>query len=247
MATATSAPAKHNPALVAIKSIPCSLSLPAELPEKNWLDIGRGLHRAEQNIQWLIGDWWNYGHVYGHRKAVVDADDWDGPDCQTCRNAGWVARAFEPSRRRDSLGFSHHAEVASLPPAEAEELLNWCEEPIIETGKPRTVRELRAERQRRDEAERAESVKNVTHTGGGITIYPVKRTLKPWPPTPDYIPAPTREGATPPPRNALLTIDHDDHADRSDCLTRLRVMLDAASRELGRDVVVACLRDWIGE
>jgi hypothetical protein len=38
-------------------------------------------------------------------------------------NAAGVCRAFETSRRREDLSFQHHAEVASLAPAEADALL----------------------------------------------------------------------------------------------------------------------------
>jgi hypothetical protein len=51
----------------------------------------------------------------GERKAIVEAEDWEGPDFKTCANAANVARAFETSRRRKVLSFSHHAEVAALP------------------------------------------------------------------------------------------------------------------------------------
>jgi hypothetical protein len=34
-------------------------------------------------------------------KAIVEAQDWDGPDFKTCANAASVARAFETSRRRE--------------------------------------------------------------------------------------------------------------------------------------------------
>jgi hypothetical protein len=40
------------------------------------------------------------------------------------------------SRRRDNLSFNHHTEVASLPAAEADALLDWVEKPIRENGKP---------------------------------------------------------------------------------------------------------------
>ena len=46
---------------------------------------------------------------------------------QTLRNLAWVARSFETSRRRDSLSFAHHAEVAALPQAEQELWLNRAE------------------------------------------------------------------------------------------------------------------------
>jgi hypothetical protein len=69
---------------------------------------------------------------YGERKAIVEAEDWEGPDFQTCANAASVCRSFETSRRRELLSFRHHAEVAALPPDEADALLDWC----AETPKP---------------------------------------------------------------------------------------------------------------
>jgi hypothetical protein len=38
---------------------------------------------------------------------------------KTYANAAHVSEKFELSRRRDNLSFSHHAEVAALPAAEA--------------------------------------------------------------------------------------------------------------------------------
>jgi hypothetical protein len=45
-----------------------------------------------------------------------------------------VCRKFETKRRRLVLSFKHHREVCALPPAEADALLNWCEETIAEIG-----------------------------------------------------------------------------------------------------------------
>jgi hypothetical protein len=66
---------------------------------------------------------------YGERKAIVDAEEREGPAYQTCRNAASICRAFplESSRRRELLTFNHHVEVASLPSDEADALLDWCE------------------------------------------------------------------------------------------------------------------------
>src|SRR5215469_16466364 len=50
---------------------------------------------------------------------------------------------FETSRRRDVLSFSHHREVALLPPEDADRWLDWAEEPLRDRGKPRSTRELR--------------------------------------------------------------------------------------------------------
>ncbi|NKQ24053.1 LmbU family transcriptional regulator [Streptomyces galbus] len=51
-----------------------------------------------------------------------------GLDYQTLRNYAWVARHFELWRRRETLSFGHHAEVASLPSAEADSWLDQAEQ-----------------------------------------------------------------------------------------------------------------------
>jgi hypothetical protein len=76
---------------------------------------------------------------------VVEAEDWDGPRFQTSMNAAAICKAFETSRRREVLSFSHHAEVVALPPDQADALLDWAEETLPSQGKPRSTRELRSE------------------------------------------------------------------------------------------------------
>jgi hypothetical protein len=118
---------------------------PDNLTESEWLEVGKTLGRAERSIAWWIGDWWNYGeHKYGDRKAIVESEDWSGPDFKTCANAGSICRMFESSRRREVLSFKHHAEVAFIEPNEADEVLDWAEATVKTIGKPRSTRELRA-------------------------------------------------------------------------------------------------------
>jgi hypothetical protein len=49
-------------------------------------------------------------------------------DYQTLRNYAWVARRFPMSRRRDTLSFGHHAEVAALQGPEQDYWLRKAEE-----------------------------------------------------------------------------------------------------------------------
>jgi hypothetical protein len=60
-------------------------------------------------------DKWNHD---GERKAIVKAEDWEGPKFEVCANMASVCRAFplESSRRHELLSFGHHKEVAALPP-----------------------------------------------------------------------------------------------------------------------------------
>jgi hypothetical protein len=126
-----------------------AFNLPEGLTAEQWKETGIALERMGGSMQWWLGDWWAYGqHRYGDRKALVESDEWEGLDFQTCRNAAWVCGCFRMSRRRDILSFRHHAEVAAFcdrNPEIADRLLNWCEEPIAATGKPHTIRELREE------------------------------------------------------------------------------------------------------
>ena len=104
----------------ALRPSSTALYLPANLSEQEWRAAGIALAHTEQSISWWIGDWWAFGEKrYGARKAIVESPEWDGPSFQTCANAAAVCKAFETSRRREVLSFSHHAEVAALPPDEA--------------------------------------------------------------------------------------------------------------------------------
>jgi hypothetical protein len=93
-----------------------SLQFPKALPVAEWCEIGKILGQAHRRLHWAIGDWWvhaDHGN-YGYRKQQVE--DWGGLSFQTCENLGAVSRRFTTSRRREVLSFSHHAEVAYLPP-----------------------------------------------------------------------------------------------------------------------------------
>ena len=64
---------------------------------------------------------------YGDRKAKVEAEDWEGPAFQTCADAAMVSRAFETSRRREVLSFTHHREVTPLSAEWQDKLLDEAE------------------------------------------------------------------------------------------------------------------------
>ena len=66
-------------------------------------------------------------------------------------NASWVAGQIETSRRREVLSWGHHAEVAALPPAQQEKLLNEAEEngwSTWPTNRPKLSLGIRYERKR---------------------------------------------------------------------------------------------------
>lgn len=122
---------------------PTSFDLPNSLTADQWLEAGRALGRVHSLTMWWLGHWWAYGeHRYGDRRALVEADDWEGPRFQTCANAALVCRAFETSRRREVVSFTAHSEVAVLPP-------EWQDKVLDAAAKEgHSTREIRAEWER---------------------------------------------------------------------------------------------------
>jgi N6-adenosine-specific RNA methylase IME4 len=110
------------PGLVSI----VGLNLPDDLPFAEWQQIGETLRGVERSLMWWIGDWLRYGERrYGEMYTqALEATD---KKYQTLRDAQWVAGAFELSRRRDNLSWSHHRDVAALPREVADELLDEAE------------------------------------------------------------------------------------------------------------------------
>jgi hypothetical protein len=93
------------------------LALPRRLGFQMWLRIGWQLAAITSCSAWCLGDWLVYGQA-SYTGRYRDAIEQTGLDYQTLRNYAWVARRFPLSRRRDSVSFGHHAEVAALPESE---------------------------------------------------------------------------------------------------------------------------------
>lgn len=94
---------------------------------EEWERCGALLRRMEGAVNWWVGDWINFGETaYGEKYA--QALEATGMEYGTLRNVAYVAANV--SRRRDSLPWSHHAEVAALPPEEQE---TWLEKASTES------------------------------------------------------------------------------------------------------------------
>jgi hypothetical protein len=104
-----------------------ALGLPPELHFERWRAIGCSVVGSADASTWWLADWARYGEgAYGARYR--DAIAITGLGGQTLRNYAWVAGRFEASRRRDTLSFAHHAEVAALQPGEQDAWLDRAEE-----------------------------------------------------------------------------------------------------------------------
>jgi hypothetical protein len=123
LAIGLSAPAEYDQYFMPRTGI----MLPRQLPYQKWIAIGRQLAAINTSSAWCLGDWLIYGEdAYSGRYR--DAIEQTSLDYQTLRNYAWVARRFPMSRRRDTLSFAHHAEVAGLPEHEQDFWLRKAEE-----------------------------------------------------------------------------------------------------------------------
>jgi hypothetical protein len=122
------------------RSTRTALFLRTELSYDDWREVGERLLTVADSSAWWVGDWLLFGQrTYADRYEIALART--GFDYQTLRNYAWVASRFEPSRRRGSLSFSHHAEVAAL---EEDEQDAWLRRALVKGWSRNTLRnELR--------------------------------------------------------------------------------------------------------
>ena len=99
--------------LVNVRSTVTAVQFDPLLPFDTWKELGIKIGRVANSSRWWLGDWLLFGrYKYGTRyRAAIEAT---GLDYQTLRNYAVVARRFEPSRRRATLSFQHHAELCAL-------------------------------------------------------------------------------------------------------------------------------------
>jgi len=102
-----------------------ALTLPQETTFEEWQEWGNRLSRVERSVMWWIGDWCHFGkREYGDVAKMALESDYAH---QTWKNAASVSGRIEKYRRRYLLSWTHHAEVASLPPAQQDKLLDEAE------------------------------------------------------------------------------------------------------------------------
>lgn len=91
-----------------------------------WAEAVRVMGRLIRVTPWIVGDLLAYGEDHFGERAAQVFDEF-GLASETISNYVNVARAIPRTRRRKTLPFSIHAEVAALPEREQEEWLTRCE------------------------------------------------------------------------------------------------------------------------
>jgi hypothetical protein len=117
------------------------LQFPRQLPFEKWVRVGRHLAAVSTSSAWCLGDWLIYGEE-AYCGRYRDAIEQTSLDYQTLRNYAWVVRRFPLPRRRDTLSFGHHAEVAALTEPEQDFWLRKAEE--LDWSRNQLRRQVRA-------------------------------------------------------------------------------------------------------
>lgn len=114
-----------------------SLTLPPDVPYDQYEALAYMFGRVHRQTAWVLGDLLNYGEkVYGEKFSQAEAAT--GLAKSTLENYCSVCNRIPRSRRRKSLAFSIHAEVASLSPREQTE---WLGKAVSEGWKRGRIRE----------------------------------------------------------------------------------------------------------
>ena len=92
-----------------------------QIPRIHWENRGREIVARLSACRWDLGDWWLARP--DRNIAAHDIADKLNLTASSIYAHGWLSRIFPPHRRRP-VSHSHHHEVATLPPAVADDMLD---------------------------------------------------------------------------------------------------------------------------
>ena len=97
---------------------------PETITREDWIALGCEFAQATSQASWAFADWLAAGHAAWGADAMREAAEATGASPGKIRNYRRTSVAYPIVRRRIELAFSHHLEVARLPEAEAERILD---------------------------------------------------------------------------------------------------------------------------
>lgn len=92
-----------------------------------WMAYGKKLAKRYSNIQWLIGDWINYGEAKWGEKYAQAEDDLSFSQ-GTLRNYASICARIPPENRNPKLRFHQIKHVAPLEPRQQRKIIDFASE-----------------------------------------------------------------------------------------------------------------------
>lgn len=124
-----------------------NLTFKRDVSKEEWMDVFKALKQVEGCVQFWIGDCLAYRQQkWGMYDDIAEETGMDKKTLWEYKN---VSQSIKPSARAEQLSYTHHREVASLPPEKQELFLNMAVEDKL------SVRDLRnkiKKEKRNDEA-----------------------------------------------------------------------------------------------
>jgi hypothetical protein len=99
------------------------LSVEGTVSKDDWLSLMLAVRRVQSSVQWIVGDWLNYGVERKWGETYEQFAEMTGYSVQALKDMAWVSKAYEMSFRKDELSFKHHKVVADLDTNRRAEIL----------------------------------------------------------------------------------------------------------------------------
>ncbi|MFZ4816738.1 MAG: hypothetical protein ACOYL5_19535 [Phototrophicaceae bacterium] len=104
------------------------ITVPDDLNEQEYGDLGAFLLDMGSRLNWLLGDWLAYGENRQWGETYQKVAEQFGYEYQTLMDYAYVCRNVNFSFRNEKLTFTHHRAVAALEPDAQQYWLNMAAE-----------------------------------------------------------------------------------------------------------------------
>jgi hypothetical protein len=84
------------------------------IPYEVWEEYGRGLRRVESGLQWVIGDWLNYGEFKFKETYKKALEIWPQYSIDYLTELKWTSLHVNLLERSSNLSWVHHRRVAQF-------------------------------------------------------------------------------------------------------------------------------------
>lgn len=120
-----------------VQVTPLRLILPENMPKEDWVAVGIQLNRADQVMQWWIGDWAAFGdRKYGDLSEFCKLN---GLNYSTVSNRSTVSKSVHFALRNEQIPWSFYSVVAPLKPGEQKSWLSKVQKGGLSVSQLRTA------------------------------------------------------------------------------------------------------------